>query len=123
MGQVQVADVVTTNSITRTWRDMGQIIYTENTTNDTFSHPQFIYVSPEPSSIKVANFLTVPENARITDFEILEDTVYFCGYIRNVRFSRSLYLTFPSWSDPRFSDLLDISAYRRCSLKGTAHIR
>lgn len=106
MGQVQVADVVTTNSITRTWRDKGQIIYTENTTNDTFSHPQFIYVSPEPSSIKVANFLTVPENARITDFEILEATVYFCGYIRSVGFPRGLFLIFPSWSDPIYSGFI-----------------
>ena len=75
-----------TKSITRAWGDNAQITYIENIEYAPF-YPdvinsitaKFVYYDPTENVYKVAEF----DNSlwpRVKDMEILEDTLYFCGY-------------------------------------------
>lgn len=76
-----------TKSITRAWKDNAQITYIEDIEYAPF-YPdvinsitaKFVYYDPtEENEYLVAEF----DNSlwpRITDMEVLEDTLYFCGY-------------------------------------------
>ena len=76
----------TTKSITREWKDNAQITYIQNIEYDPYnadvilsSTAKFVYYDPTGNVYKVAEF----DNSywpRVTDMEILEDTLYFCGY-------------------------------------------
>ena len=78
--------VESNKSITRIWNNKAQITYIEDIEYDPFdastivsSTAKFVYFDPLENFYKVAEF----DNShwpRITDFEILDDTLYFCGY-------------------------------------------
>ena len=76
----------TTISITRAWKGNAQITYIQDIEYDPYnadeitgSTAKFVYYDPMGNIYKVAEF----DNhnwPRVTDFQILEDTLYFCGY-------------------------------------------
>ena len=79
-------DTATTLSITRTWKDNVQITYVQNIEYNPYnlneiisSTAKFVFYNPTDNNYKVAEF----DNHKwphVTDFEILDDTLYFCGY-------------------------------------------
>ena len=79
-------DVESNKSITRAWKNQAQITYIEDIEYDPYdastivsSTIKFVYYDPTGTTYKVAEF----DNSywpRITDMEILDDTLYFCGY-------------------------------------------
>lgn len=86
-----------TKSITRAWGDNAQITYIENIEYAPF-YPdvinsitaKFVYYDPTENEYKVAEF----DNSlwpRVKDMEILEDTLYFCGYANAAASSTSPY--------------------------------
>ena len=76
----------TTKSITRACKGNAQITYIQNIEYNPYnsdeiisSTAKFVYYDPSGNEYKVAEF----DNSywpRVTDFEILEDTLYYCGY-------------------------------------------
>ena len=79
-------DVKSNKSITRAWKNQAQITYIEDIEYDPYdastivsSTIKFVYYDPTGTTYTVAEF----DNSywpRITDMEILDDTLYFCGY-------------------------------------------
>ena len=76
----------TTQSITRAWKDNAQITYIENIEYNPYnaneiisSNASFVYYNPSDNVYKVAEFSNL-NWPRVTDFEIMDDTLYFCGY-------------------------------------------
>lgn len=93
LGQVNSVDlfaaqnnVESNKSITRAWKNRAQITYIEDIEYDPYdastivsSAVKFVYYDPQYSTYQVAEF----DNRywpRVTDMEILNDTLYFCGY-------------------------------------------
>ena len=80
-------DLRTTNSITRNWKDVAQITYSEYLETDpanpsqTISNAKFIYSEYGKDTVLVANAFPSSNSFRVTDMEVQEDTAYFCGYI------------------------------------------
>lgn len=75
-----------TRSITRAWKDKAQITYIQNIEYDPYnadvmvsSIGKFVYYDPSEEEYRVAEFSNLYW-PRVTDFEILEDTLYYCGY-------------------------------------------
>ena len=76
----------TTKSITRAWRDNAQITLIQTIEYNPYNADEivsitakFVYYDPTCNEYKVAEF----DNSYwpiVTDLDILEDTLYFCGY-------------------------------------------
>ena len=87
----------TTKSITRAWKDNVQITCIEDIEYDPYyagvilsSTAKFVYYDPTENEYRVAEF----DNSlwpRVKDMEILEDTLYFCGYANAAASSTSPY--------------------------------
>lgn len=83
--QMSVGDVPNTKTITRAWGEAAQIIYTEDvqyvpgTEIESSCTAKFTLYDHYSQEYRVADFST-GYWPRVTDFEILDDTVYFCGY-------------------------------------------
>ncbi|MBQ6069346.1 MAG: hypothetical protein IJK84_07585 [Bacteroidales bacterium] len=88
-------NTTTTNSITRAWGSKAQITYIEEIEYNPYYGDEiisftskFVYYDPTDNEYKVAEF----DNSywpRVTDMEILEDTLYFCGYANTAASSTS----------------------------------
>ena len=89
------------NTITRDWKGTAQIIYSEDPEIDNMwdpatqqtipylraSHAKFIYYKDD-REIEVADLIPSSDLLRVTDMEILGDTLYFCGYTQ-IGFAKS----------------------------------
>ncbi len=78
-------------SIIRDWKGQAQIIYIDalNDYEDEVpigvpTHAQIIYAEYSSSTIKKVSVNPGGDVVRIHDMKILEDTLYFCGYSRNI---------------------------------------
>lgn len=82
--QLSTASMVSPTTITRNWNDRSQIIYSQNRCYDQglgadVSNSQFILAPYDSTHIKISKALPISQNVYITDMEVLEDTLFFCG--------------------------------------------
>ncbi len=84
----KTGEIQTSNTIVKSYKGIANIIYTDHLSYDATASisgtdPQFLYVpngSNNYKSVTIPSSVLTLTKPRIMDFEILGDTLYFCGY-------------------------------------------